>query len=268
MAAARMSQPSGADAQNYHRDLSEATAVFSDEFQFPGQNIAPEVPSYIEVDRLVMAARPGMLRKLLPLRIDASGVFCGGTYAFATHAEAAAYGYWCANQFKLDGETLFLDRPEFLEPRSQLWHVAGIEDFADVNSQKVMRVERWHALQAPTLSDFAASWWPKIRTAAIESGATSAWLLLGSDPIHPQIGIVTAFNADVATASEGADSPELRRVESLPSLGEKFDAEYAATKVFDRTSWIYMIWHPIAEGDDSPTAAEWPVSPPLCGLPH
>jgi len=252
----------------YHRDLSEATAVFSDEFQFPGHGIAPEVPSYIEADRLVMAARPGMLRKLLPLRIDASGVFCGGTYAFATHAEAAAYGDWCANQFKLDGETLFLDRPEFLEPRSQLWHVAGIEDFAGVESQKMMRVERWHALQAPSLSDFTASWWPRIRAAAIESGATSVWLLLGSDPIHPQIGIVTAFDADVATANEGANSPELRRIESLPSLGDTFGADYAATKVFDRTSWIYMIWHPIAEGDDSPVAAEWPVSPPLFGLPR
>jgi hypothetical protein len=267
MSTTNATNPAGNSPRSYHQKLSQATAVFSDEFQFPGHGIAPEVPSYIEADRLVMAARPGMLRKLLPLRIDNSGVFCGGTYAFTTLAEAAAYGDWCANEFKLDGETLFLDRPEFLEPRSQVWSVAGIEDFGHVNQQKVMRVERWHALKPPSLAEFTAAWWPKIRSAAVESGATSVWLLLGADPIHTQIGLVTAFDADISSADQGASSAEIQRIESLASLGQGFEAEYAATKVFDRTSWIYMIWHPVADGDDSPAAAEWPVSPPLFGLP-
>ena len=58
--------------------MSRPTAVFSDTFQLPGRTLDPRAPEMIERDRLIMAARPGMIRKLLPLRIDESGVFCGG----------------------------------------------------------------------------------------------------------------------------------------------------------------------------------------------
>lgn len=52
---------------------SRATAVFSDTFQFPGLEADPRTPDMIERDRVIMAARPGMLRKLLPLRVDERG---------------------------------------------------------------------------------------------------------------------------------------------------------------------------------------------------
>lgn len=247
-------------------DPSHARAVFSDAFQFPGTELNPQAPEYIERDRVIMAARPGMVRKLLPIRQDASGVYCGGCYLFDTLENAQAYGDWVAQDFVLDG-TLFLDRPEFLEPTSQLWLIAGMEDFASVeDSQNLMRFERWHLNGAVDVDEISTTWWPKIRAASKAAGMSSTWLLVGTDKFHPQLGIVTVAHGDPAEAAL-PDSASLQALESEPSLAGELAEELHGTKVFDRTSWIYMIWHPIAEGDNSPHTAQWPVSPPLPALP-
>jgi len=247
------------------RDISEATAVFSDAFQFPGTALNPEAPPYIERDRVVMAARPGMLRKLLPIRQDPAGVFCGGCYLFDTVDNARAYGDWVANEFRLDGETLFLDRPEFLEPTSQLWQIVGARDFGDVTTQQtVMRFERWHVPSLPPMGELRRSW-DAVEGAAGSAGATSAWLLSGCDEVHPQLGTVTAYQADPSHAGD-ADNATLDAIGGRPSVGAELAKSLGGTKVFDRTSWIYMIWFPIDEGDTSPDTALWPVSPPLPGL--
>lgn len=246
-------------------EISAATAVFSDAFQFPGSTLNPEAPAYIERDRVVMAARPGMLRKLLPVRQDAAGVFCGGCYLFDTVDNARAYGDWVANEFRLDGETLFLDRPEFLEPTSQLWQVVGARDFDDVTTrQTVMRFERWHVPELPSTAELRQSW-SAIETAAAEMNATSAWLLAGCDKVHPQLGLVTAYYADPYLAAD-TDNAALDPIAANPSVGAELAAALSGTKVFDRTSWIYMLWFPIEQGDESPDTALWPVSPPLPGL--
>lgn len=246
-------------------DVSEATAVFSDAFQFPGSELNPEAPPYIERDRVVMAARPGMLRKLLPIRQDTTGVFCGGCYLFDTVDNARAYGDWVANEFRLDGTTLFLDRPEFLEPTSQLWQVIGARDFADVATrQTVMRFERWHVPALPAMAELRGSW-SAIEAAAESVRASTAWLLAGCDEVHPQLGLVTAYYADPSRAADG-DNAALDSIAAVPSVGTELAASLGGTKVFDRTSWIYMVWFPIDERDESPDTALWPVSPPLPGL--
>lgn len=249
-------------------DARTATAVFSDAFQFPGTQLNPGAPELIERDRLIMAARPGMIRKLLPLLINESGVFCGGCYLFDTYENAKAYGDWVANEFVLDGldGKLFLDRPEFLEPTSQLWQIAGFEDFADIaHAQTMMRFERWHIPAQADLDAIHRDWWPRIRAAALAAGMTSVWLLVSPDPYHPQLGIVTVAHGDVTQAA-GRNAPALQSLASRPSLGADLAAELHGTRVFDRTSWIYMIWYPIAAGDTSPHTAQWPASPPLPGL--
>lgn len=251
-----------------NRDATTATAVFSDAFQFPGTELNPGAPELIERDRLIMAARPGMIRKLLPLLTNSSGVFCGGCYLFDTYENAKGYADWVANEFVLDGldGKLFLDRPEFLEPTSQLWLIAGFEDFADVaDAQTVMRFERWHIPEQADLDAVRRNWWPGIRSAAIAAGMTSVWLLISPDRFHPQLGIVTVARGNTAEAAD-VDAPSLRSLAARPSLGAALAAELRGTRVFDRTSWIYMIWHPIAEGDQSPHTAQWPASPPLPGL--
>lgn len=244
---------------------SRAQAVFSDAFQFPGAALDPSAPAVIERDRLIMAARPGMLRKLLPVRVDASGVYCGGCYLFDTYDNAAAYADWVANEFVLDGK-LFLNRPEFLEPTSQLWQVAGAADFADVASdQELMRFERWRMPKRASLARLRDESWPLIRKAAEQDGAASVWLLYDDDEFHPGLGLVTARRRpDVA--NRGATPPDVAELERRDSLGAALAQQLRGTKVFDRTSWIYMIWHPIDDGDDSPHAAQWPCSPPLPSL--
>lgn len=246
-------------------DIAQATAVFSDAFQFPGSRLNPDAPAYIERDRLVMAARPGMLRKLLPIRQDATGVFCGGCYMFDTLDNARAYADWVARDFRLDGVTLFLDRPEFLEPTSQLWRIVGARDFADVTTrQNVMRFERWHVPDLPD-ADALRKRWPRIENAARASGTSTAWLLAGCDEVHPQLGLVTAGYEEPSRAAEHPPAT-LDSFAARSSLAEELAASLQGTKVFDRTSWIYMVWFPVAEGDDCPDTALWPVSPPLPGL--
>lgn len=248
------------------RAVSEATAVFTDAFQFPGTSLSPDMPPYIEKDRVVMAARPGLVRKLLPIRQDSSGVYCGGCHLFDTLENARAYANWQANEFIVDG-TLFLDRPIFLEPTSQLWRVAAAEDFAPVESeQKVVRLQRWHLPEAIDPVRLREEWWPALREAAVKDGLTSAWLLAGTDEHHPQLGIVLTADGNPLEVNEGEAAESLHRLESWESPGERLAKALNATKVFDRTSWIYMVWHPIEEGDTSADTAQWPVSPPWPGL--
>jgi hypothetical protein len=241
--------------------LETATGAFTDVFQLPGLEADPRMPGMIERDRVIMAARPGMIRKLLPLRVDASGVFCGGCYLFDTRANAQAFGDWVKDEFVLDG-TKFFDRPVFMEPSAQSWDVVGVEDLADVHTdQHVMRVERWHTMTPAGESDLRERWWPRILQDARDAGLTSVWLLVDPDEHHPQVGLVTV----AARADGGADAPpSLAPLEELPSLGAELACELGATKVFDRTSWVYMVWFPIVDGVLEGTAL-WPCSPPLPG---
>lgn len=242
---------------------SRATAVFSDTFQLPGLEADPRTPDMIERDRVIMAARPGMLRKLLPLRVDEHGVTSGGVYLFDTYENAAAYGDWVANDFVLDG-TLFLDRPVFIEPTSQVWHLVGAEDFADVRTdQHVMRFERWHTIDPADLGALRERHWPGIRGAARRARLSSVWLLYCPDEHHPQIGLVTVASHDGHTPT-GVAKDDLTRLESLPSPGAALAEELGATKVFDRTSWIHQVWFPLpAGGADYEGSSPWPNSPPL-----
>lgn len=249
------------------RSVSEATAIFSDDFQFPGTSIYEdmhsETPEFIEKCRLVMAARPGMLRKLLPLREDSNGLFCGGAYLFDTYENAQDYAKWCAEEFTVDG-IQFLDLQEILELTPQLWRIAGAEDFAPIQGeQKVMRFQRWHLPEAVDPVYLREKWWPSLREAAVKDGLTSAYLLAGTDARHPhpQLGVILTSDGD---PNKGEES--LRRMESWQSPGQKIAEALNGTKALDRTSWLYMVWHPIEEGDLSPDTADWPVSPALPGL--
>lgn len=245
--------------------IDGARAVFSDAFQLPGTKIHPKLPDLANGDRLIMAARPGMLRKLLPLREDDTGVYSGGCYLFDTFENAEAFADWVANDFTTGG-VQFLDRPQFMDVAWNLWHVVGASDFADVTQdQELMRFERWHLLAPADLEEIRRDWWPKIREKAESEGSTAVWLLLGADEIHRQLSLLTVRQRpDVE--NRGETRPDLSEFERRTSLGTEVAAAYEGTKVFDRTSWVYMVWHPIAEGDTSPEAVQWPSSPPLPGI--
>jgi hypothetical protein len=243
---------------------SEApTAVFSDTFQLPGTELDPRAPEMIERDRMIMAARPGMIRKLLPLRVDASGVHTGGCYAFDTYENAKAFRDWVVNDFVLDG-VRFFDRPVIMEPAAQLWRLVGWEDFGDVRTdQDAMRLERWHITARPAIEDLREQQWPVIRDRARAAGLTSVWLLYEADEHHPQLGLVTVAGREPG-APRGSSVADLSGLDGSPSLGGALASELGGTKVFDRTSLVYMVWFPVTggPGDEPPV---WPNSPPLPG---
>lgn len=235
-------------------------AVVSDAWQYPGASLDPWIPDLIERDRPIMAARPGVLRKLLPIRIDDSGVFSGGCYLIDTIQNAAAFQDWVTNDFVLDGKNFF-DRDAFLEAHGHLWHVAGIEDFEAVEtSQHLMRFQRWAIPRPSSAEELRVQHWPTVRAHAQQAGLTSAWLLYSPDPHHPQAGLVLAAKRP-ASPSSPAQLPSLSWLEQLASPGAPMAGTLGATKVFDRTSWIYTVWFPVTGTNDKHPL--FPNSPPL-----
>jgi hypothetical protein len=187
-------------------------------------------------------------------------------YLFDTYENAVAYGEWAANEFRVDG-TLFYDLPVFMEPSYQAWRLVGAEDFASVRTHHdVVRFERWHTLAPLDPDDVRERHWARIRGRADELGLSSAWLLYCPDEHHPQVGLVTvAARGDRDPA--GARPDGLAPLEGMPSLGAGLADELGATKVFDRTSWVFQVWFPLtAEGVDHDGASLWPNSPPLPGV--
>lgn len=236
-----------------------ATAAVSDWWQCPGASFEQALADAIERDRKPMAGRPGVVRKLLPIRIDESGVFTGGVYLFDSHANAAAFAKWTANDFILDG-TPFWQRARILEAHAHSWEVVGAADFKDPDAvQHVMRFQRW-VFEAPADTRMLRKeYWATVCEHARDAGLTSAWLLHHPDPYRPQLGLtLTAGRADGSGAGKAADISPLAALESPAA---KVAKALGATKVFDRTSWVYVIWFPVSDDEDREPL--FPNSPPL-----
>ena len=72
--------------------------------------------------------------------------------------------------------------------------------------------------------------------------------------------------ANTASPPTGDAERDLAQLESQPSLGDAIGKDLGATKVFDRTSWVYEVWFPIQKGNDHEGSTVWPNSPPLPGV--
>src|SRR5690242_14263507 len=82
-----------------------AGAAYTCDFAI-SKHVSPlDIVPMIERDRTVMTARPGFLRKFIPLQIDpASGnLLSGGRYLFRTAQDARQYQTWLWHDFVLDG---------------------------------------------------------------------------------------------------------------------------------------------------------------------
>ena len=219
-----------------------------------------QVPAIIERDRVIMAARPGMHLKLLPLLMpDANTVLSGGAYLFDTIDNAGRFEAWVLNEFELDG-VLFPDRPMFQECSSKVWEVIAAENFQDMHTQQgLMRIEEWRFngdLDQESLEDT----WPSIRGKAIDTNLSSAWLLLNVE--RGEISTVTTM----PSASASGDSPQpdidgLMKLAALPSIGAELETA-GVEKIFDRTSFIYTVWFPVTQGGNGKLPL-FPNSPPF-----
>src|SRR5687768_314117 len=94
-----------------------AGGAFTADFALPASLPLDQVAPLIERDRAIMATRPGMRQKHLPIRIEqeTGNFLSGGRYLFDTAADAERYKAWVEQEFVVDGTTFF-ERPYVLDP--------------------------------------------------------------------------------------------------------------------------------------------------------
>ena len=215
-------------------------------------------PAVIERDRLIMSARPGFERKLLPLRVEqgTGKAYSGGRYLLHTYENALAFADWCANDFAING-VLILERPDFAEVTAQVYRVIGAHDFKDVQSAQVAyRTEIWKTSDRRT-EDKLVNRWPALRDRAAEENRSALWLLHNAEA--GEVAMVTVVDRVGEYAPDKLDYASLNAVESGTSYGNEWNW---AKKSFDRSHWVFTIWFPNT-GDADAKPPVWPNSPPL-----
>src|SRR5947209_19844082 len=105
------------DHMSYPIGPIEARGAFTADFALPAEVPVAQVPAMIERDRAIMATRPGMRQKHLPVACDGPGgrSLIGGRYLFDTFETAVAYRERLQHDSALDGPD-FLERPDFADP--------------------------------------------------------------------------------------------------------------------------------------------------------
>lgn len=260
---------SGAGAQQQVQapnELSKTAAAkkpkgcFTCDFGLPGDLPLNQVPALIERDRMYMAEQPGMRTKHLPLRIDSGtgNLLSGGRYLFNTFDEAKDYKDWVSNDFILDG-VQFLDRPIFLAPECHAWRVVGVQHFGPVETQIIVRTERWSVPNGHNLEQRLKNRWDEIKEEAEQRGLTSVWLTYNDDEHLAQL--VYFANRIAPPDPNVPDFASLAALETAPPLGQLLDL-YGWSKTFDRTQWVLTIWFPFERGDRGAPSL-WPHSPPF-----
>lgn len=219
-----------------------------------------KVPAMIERDRVVMAARPGMQMKLLPVLPDpdTGEILTGGVYLFDTLDHARGYYHWCREDFMVDG-VQFEQMPGLKSRASKVWEVMGAEQFRDIEGHHVvMRHEEWRCPEGMSRASLAKDW-NDIRDEAKQAGLASVWLLYNEEA--GEFGIVTTLDRTGTPAPDQPDVASLRALAASPSLAGRYQSR-GARMIHDLTSFLYTVWFPVT-GKASDRAPLWPNSPPL-----
>jgi hypothetical protein len=221
---------------------------------------SPEpIAAALERDRMIMARRPGILRKHIPLSFDAAtgNLLAGGRYLLDTEEHARQYKAF-VESYALDG-VKFFERPIFLDHDCHSWSVIGARDFADVHTTHVvLRTERWQVPPANQRKWLEARW-AAVRSEAQARGLTSVWLLYN----QAERLVTLVYFADRLGPQDPTipDFASLTALQTAPPLGDLLD-DFDYVKIFDRTQWSWTIWFPVLAGDRG-EPARWPNSPAL-----
>jgi hypothetical protein len=244
--------------QTYSKGPIAAGGAFTGDFGIAPGAPVEQVPGFIEADREIMAARPGMRQKHVPIVVDDAGrAFCGGRYLFDSWENAEDYRRWVTEEFVVDGIP-FPERPLFVEPAFLAWRVLGAHDFQPVRAHRAVRFERW-ALGDGVTREQVSALWSRVRDDADRRGLASAWLLFSDE--RREAGLVTvAGSASPHTPAE-LDPELLAQLDGPDSVGRVVEQGRIGTRVFDRTGWVWTLWLPLAGAGESPSL--WPNSPPL-----
>lgn len=226
-----------------------AAGAFTGDFGISPDAPAAEIPGEIERDREIMARRPGMRQKHVPIHLDphTGRLFAGGRYLFDRYEDAEAYRRWVTEEFAVDGVP-FPARGYFVEPRFLAWRVAGAWDFAPLQTHGGIRFQRW-SLAAGVDEMRLRGAWNAIRHAAERAGLASVWLLWSEERREAALVTITALNAPPEVAGE--DDRALTA--ALDGI--------ALVRTFDRVDLVWTLWMPRAAAGEPPSL--WPNSPPL-----
>jgi hypothetical protein len=249
-----------ADQIEARRGNIGAGGAFTCDFGLPPTMDFAAVPSILERDRVHQSARPGFIRKLVPLHINfnTGELFSGGRYLFASREDADAYKSWVETEYALDGVPFF-SRPYFLGPECYAWSVIGAHDFVAVDAPHVvMRTERW-SVPEENQRTLLMDRWPSLVTTARDRELAGVWLLY-----HKQERLVSLvyFGRRIAPPDPAApDFASLAAVDQAPPLGAIFD-DQSWTRLFDRSHWTLTTWFPFVAVDTGEPPL-WPNSPPF-----
>lgn len=236
----------------------ECGAMIVELFDVAGSEDATAIVDSIEADRPHYTTRPGLVRKLLPLAIDAATgkVTSGGCYLFASLENAQAYLRWTGEEYRVD-DLLFHERPFVANLSCFVGSVVGAHDFDSLQTaQASVRIQLW---QAPThrAGQIARAAWRELKAAAEEMSLSGIWLAF--EPDTDRIALITVIHR--TESARGDDYDAWNRLSSEPSTGNVLSKDAALASVHDACMWIFTVWQPPRNGTQ--TLGLWPNSPPL-----
>jgi len=241
-----------------------AQGAFTCDFAVGPEAFSSNLAAGIERDRMYMAARPGMLLKHIPLRVDASAVeqgglaFSGGRYLFDTFQHAQMYESFVKHEYTLDG-VQFLSRSYFLGSDCHSWEVIGASHFASVDRQVLLRTERFAlppGTVTGTVTQLLRARWPALRAQAAARGYTGVWLLY--QPREALVSVVALADRLTPDSPLAPDVVGLAALEASTPLGAVF-VDQRWSRVLDRTQWTLTTWFPFRPGDHGHPSL-WPYS--------
>src|SRR5258708_37730659 len=135
----------------------------------------------IETDRPHYALRPGLIRKLLPIAIDAvSGkVTSGGSYLFDSLAHAREYLRWTGEEYRSGGR-LFHEQPFVANLFCFVGQIVGAHDFKPFESAHASKRVQISRAPAGQSRQIALDLWPSVIDAAAFSELSALWLAYNS----------------------------------------------------------------------------------------
>lgn len=214
------------------------------------------VVSDIERDRADYAARPGFVRKLLPIVTDVitGASYSGGSYLFDTVGNAQVHHHWATVERKIDG-VAFPDQPWLANFDGFIGEVVGAVDVGDdLSRHAAKRIVVWKAGTRPA-REVAAALWTRLLALLARQPFVSVWL--GVDDSANTLGLVLVCSRPADSGSHSYAAFELLRGIPLFDEGVLPPDEL----VVDRCMWVFTIWLPPVHGQ--PTEGLWPNSPPL-----
>ena len=242
----------------------DARGAFTCDLTIAGDAFAPNtIAPAIERDRMIMSRANGFIHKQIPIALDFThfsggqpDILTGGRYLYKTSEDAAKYKQFVEDKYFLDGVE-FLDRSYWLSKECHSWSVIGAHDFSTINTQVIVRTERF---QMPKNHISALkNAWSDIKAAAKNEGMASVWLAYNEEE---DLATIVYFHDRIVPYDPNVpDFASLGFLASQTALGDVLVSK-GFTRTFDRTQWVFTTWFPFVAGDHGDPSL-WPHSPPF-----